>query len=323
VEAVRRLLSEEVERAERRLVSAGLSKLVPLTEAIGRRKWIDLVKGIERWSLVARRGVGKRTKLAKHHDPVLGTGDTFGLGSEPWWVCRRLRLRGRPDEAYLADDGGLDIVDYKTGSIEGRGGVILDRVAIQLRLYIVMAEELSPRRPIRAYVEHPEPYAMEWGEGIRVETVQRLHSMSGQFPSGVEVEAGAAAKAGLHCRGCGLRPGCQTYLHTVPVWWSNAEGHPRPLPFDVWGSLQSVERTAAGWLVQLLDAGGRRVQIEGLETSWRLDQVSPGVVLYFFNLEATEDTEIHGNRIYPRNFHEIAPGLPWRSALQVRIFRSR
>jgi hypothetical protein len=48
--------------------------------------------------------------------------------------------------------------------------------------------------------------------------------------------------------------------------------------------------------------------------------VQPGTKIYLFDLEPAEDVYRNGERIHPRNFHETAPGAPWKSALGVKAF---
>ena len=81
---------------------------------------------------------------------------------------------------------------------------------------------------------------------------------------------------------------------------------------------------ARGDTVELRNANGHLVIVDGVSPSRGLGGLAAGEPVHFFVLERTEDKRAHGRVVHPRNFHEhppdggkrlrrarSLPGLPW------------
>lgn len=320
------IVREERGSLEASLVAAGRQKCLPLREAVGWRKWDDRIRRLECWAetlepRVVQPPAQRRFMAADRQDESQMLADSFAEGSEPWWQVVDLRLRGRPDEARINSSGELSITDLKTGFAFTVDGEFRPEIVVQMYLYAVMAERLVPAMRIRLYVQHSRLEELSWGEKARLSITDRLSEMSERFAGGRTMGAASVANPGSHCRSCGFRPACSAYLQRAPAWWSNGPGNPRQIPYDVWGTVTTIDRGDTVRL-QIVDAAGRDVEVEGLRADRGWDGIEPGSKLYLFNLEPTEDTFRHGARIHPRNFHEVAPGPTWSDALSVSLFLS-
>jgi len=325
-ELVLQLVGTETRALEVRMAAEGRLGVVPLRSAIGRRKWDDRIRRLRLWADNVERWPERYQQIRTASPNAFlktfeDTYNAFAEGPEPRWQAATLRLRGRPDEARSIG-GVLSITDLKTGTPFAQSGEFATEIVTQLHLYALMAENLSPGTPVRLFVQHSRKDPVPWDEATRVDIRRRHTSLLERFPVGAALNAPTAASPGPHCAGCRFRPACAAYLTQAPRWWTNDPGNPRPLPFDVWGT---VSKMATDELVQLeiRDPLGRMVQVEGLRRDRDWSSVSPGTTVYLFGLEPTEDTTRHGARIHPRNFHEATPGAPWKDALSVQVFVER
>ena len=316
---VREYLRERVAAEEESLTRAGEGNLLPLETTYGRRKWLDLVLDLESWArrlgnevIVCGRPKGSskaQTTNAK---------DSFAFGSNPWWASTTLRLRGRPDQARR-DGDIVDITDYKSGGAVAIDGNITATTETQLHLYMLMAEELGAKKVRGRIHARRGVFDVEWGTEQRTRMRERVFTMLERFPPDAEISAEDAARVGPHCIGCPLRPRCAKYLREVPTLWENGKGHPRPLPYDAWGTVVALANTVGSLTIKLRDPNERQISIEGLDSSLG-PQLSATGPTYFFGLEPTEDVVMHGVLLHPRTFHERPPGPRWRRANRLRIY---
>ena len=314
-EEARNLLME-IERVhdQRRADGVSESPAIELRRLVGMRRAADAKARLLGWakSLPERapsRAPGRSLSMA----------GGLALGPEPRWKCDDLRLSGGPDEAVLERDGTILLTDYKTGRVADAEGNPDEPVRVQLGLYVLMAERLSQRR-VRARVVGPTPLEFTLSDASRNDLLDVVTTFGAAHPSGAELDANVSSFPGAHCRDCLIRPRCSAYLDRAPTWWPNTGGHPRPLPYDAWGRVVRASRDATGWSVVLSGAGRRNCSIQGLSDSHGISERSVGSYLYFFGLEATEDTSMHGTRRHPGTFHERAPGPRWYDASCVAVF---
>lgn len=325
-QAAREILAGAVGDAEAALSSSQATEgLVPLRESVGRRTWNSRNREFERWA----DGV---TSVGKNEPPVRFTLNPWfvstasadshqtTLGSEQTLSNRALRLRGRPDWSARVDKSLIEVVDFKSGRIMDADGRLLDEHVVQVQLYTLMLEATFPEAEVRPYLERVERVEVPWGDEERIRVMTRLKEASTRLPAGSRLEATELARPGEHCIRCRLRPMCPAYLSTAPSWWPDEHDSPRPLPLDVWGKVTSVVSQGDDLGVRLVDAGGRRVRIDGIDRRHRVAAVKRGEPAWFFDLQASEDRRQHGALVQPRNFHEHPPGPRWRPARRTRVF---
>lgn len=308
------LLAATTAEYEQRLRSdPATACLTPIADAFGRRKWFDAEARLRIWS--ATLPTQYRRKREQGHTegaPFATHRPTISFGVERPWNAPALRLRGRPDEAYIAADGAIEIVDYKSGRVIDREGVH-SSIATQLQLYALMAEHLTGRT-VRLFVHGRGRIPIEWDESNRARIAERVSLTSARYlPKAVQA-AKEVSRPGAHCVGCRLRPQCPRYLREVPAWWPNTGENPRPLPLDAWGRLRNCGRDRLGNVVHLDDPAGRRVVISGIDMRHRIETIRPDEELYVFGLAAGEDQFMHGRALHPRAFHEQSPSARWTSS---------
>jgi CRISPR/Cas system-associated exonuclease Cas4 (RecB family) len=313
------LLSDTVAEYEQRLRSdPATACLTPIRQVFGRRKWSDAEARLRRWSTAPPIQRGPRQGGHSLGESLTTVRPTISFGVERPWNVPALRLRGRPDEACVAPDGSIEIVDYKSGSIVDRQGV-RSSVATQLHLYALMAEYVTGRS-VRLFVHGRQRISIEWDESRRAQTSERVQSASIKYSPGTVLPANQVANPGSHCVGCRLRAQCPRYLHEAPTWWPNTGAHPRPLPLDVWGTLRARGRDSVSSILHLDDPAGRRVVISGIDRRHGVDTIVADEEVYAFGLAGGEDQFMHGRPLHPRAFHERSPSPRWESAPCPRFY---
>ena len=308
------LLHDTTAEYEQRLcIDPSTACLTPIADAFGRRRWFDAEARLRIWSAtLASQRPRKREEAHNEGGPFATHGPTISFGVERPWNAPALRLRGRPDEASVAADGAIEIVDYKSGRVIDREGV-QSSIATQLQLYALMAEHLTGRS-VRLFVQGRGRIPIEWDESDRARIAERVSLMSAKYwPKAVQ-SAEEVSRPGPHCVGCRLRPQCPRYLREVSAWWPNTGHNPRPLPLDAWGRVRECGRDPLGNVVHLDDPAGRRVVISGIDVRHGLETVRLDEELYAFGLAAGEDQFMHGRALHPRAFHEHSPSARWASS---------
>lgn len=294
-----------------------------LRDVLGRRRWGDGRRHLLRWAQRSgARDEGTEPEPLNLWLQSKRQGqprDGFDVGRERLVASRRLRLVGRPDFSRQAA-GSVHIVDYKSGRVLDASGEVFDEHLTQLRLYALVAEEAFPDSEVHLYVEHGVTELVRWDAHAREVVRERLEALSARLPAGRTLDAESLAHPGSHCVGCRIRHRCGTYLATVPSWWPDAPGNPRPLPLDVWGAIVDVRRLSEYVHVRLHAPVRGEVSIEGLAATWGIERLGMGSIVSFFGLASTEDLNQHGARIHPLNFHEHPPGPRWDRAWNLRVF---
>ncbi|WP_083682224.1 PD-(D/E)XK nuclease family protein [Archangium sp. Cb G35] len=321
------LLAEATQQAELQLSgTASTAALVPLREAMGSRNWELRELRLRRW--VARLALQGKSKPARPLRDLLGVPTGQGpdstrleTGDEAWLVAPSMRLRGKADRIEQTAPGTLDIVDFKSGRLHDEEGQLLPDATLQVRLYALAAEEAGSVS-VRLFLEGDARYPVPWGDTEREETRALLKAISEDLPAGKALGAKSLAEPGPHCRGCRLRPSCGRYLQWGPTVWPHPQPTGQEPPLDVWGSLERVVPGSRGDTVELRNADGHLVIVDGVSPSRGLGGLAAGEPVYFFDLERTEDKRAHGRVVHPRNFHEHPPdgGKRLRRARSLQVF---
>lgn len=326
-ERAKKCFAAVLAEVEKELAASGFGDLVPLEKSVGWHRWQDRTKRLYSWTALQPPNPGKRGQLGPSSEYGATHGaaaqDRFGLGTEVVWQSAALRLRGRPDEAWRDDEGALCISDFKSGRVSDEASDVAEAIRMQLHLYALMAEALAPGTKVRLLVSGASDRELAWGEQERRDARDRLRAMNDAYPAEGCSKATSMAAPGSHCIGCRIRHQCSQYLKVAPAWWPNEPGNPRPLPWDVWGQVTSIRSSQQAWSLEVRDPAGRNVQVEGILRVRPLDQVALQDDLFIFGLQPAEDVRPHGQAVQPRNFFEIAPGPPWKSAVGARLFGPR
>ncbi|MCB9631073.1 MAG: PD-(D/E)XK nuclease family protein [Sandaracinus sp.] len=313
---------------EQDLASAAVTRcVVPLWEAVGRGEWKRRVRALRTWAtgVHAERSGESPQPLSLHPGTRVEPLEVDGVattGVEQAVVVDELRLRGRPDWSSETATT-IDVVEYKSGRLFDSDGTLLQAHRAQLQLYALMLEAVSaPGKEVRLYLEQVDRHRVPWSATQRVAVLDRLREVLDALPSGEVRDAATLANPGPHCRSCRLRPVCGQYLDAAPEWWRGGEGHPRPLPLDVWGELAQPPEGSETLTLRLIDPAGRRVRVDQIDRNHGIAGLSRGQRVWLFDLEASEELRRHGEATHPRNFHEHPPGPRWQRARRLRVFGS-
>lgn len=246
------------------------------------------------------------------------------FGPEAWIVCPEFRLRGRVDEIRRAPDGAIEIIDFKTGPIWDDAGKIAASHALQVGVYALAVERVLSGARVRPYLEGEELVRVPWDEQERARCGGMVAEAMSAFPPGESRAALSLARPGPWCRGCRLRPVCNGYLDAAPRWWQNGDETPSRLPLDIWGSIRRTGGAHGLVAVEIEDAAGRHVRIEGLGAERGLDEAGVGDDVFFFDLKPAEAPVLDGAWLHPRNFHEVPPdgGLRFERARSLQVYRA-
>jgi RecB family exonuclease len=330
-DALERTLATATEQMDRILESTpATSRLVPLAGVVGRVRWntrlFDLRTWAERLRVRPSRVPPYPIKNVEDENVLeerVEDAPRLEVGPEAWVVCPTFRLLGRVDEIMEADDGALELSDFKSGVVSDDEGDVLEHHAVQVRLYALAVEELATGRLVRIYLEGAERLQVPWTPDVRASCAEQLGEMLGRFPAGAVLAAKDLAQPGTWCRSCRLRPGCSAYLETAPTWWMNVGNAPRPLPWDVWGAIETVQMEGGTLTLQIRDSAERAVRVQGLDLRRGIGDLNAGDGIFLFDLKPTEPTIHHGARLQPRNFHELPPddGLKFERARALQVFR--
>ena len=200
------VLTLTVKFVEGELASRSITAdLVPLSESVGRRRWKNSIRTLERWAAAqVVEGRDEVPRLPDLSDRVDRDVDEEGLrvtlGSEQGMADPSLRLRGRPDWSGRADDGRIEIVDFKSGRITDREGRLLDQHVAQLQLYSLMMEAAFPAATVVPLLEQDHRIQVPWEPIDRQLIRQRLDSVSIGLPSGETVAASSDGTVSLWMR---------------------------------------------------------------------------------------------------------------------------
>jgi hypothetical protein len=201
----------------------------------------------------------------------------------------------------------LEIVDYKTGTITDANGELKSEYVLQLQAYALMAQEQTSESAIRLYVDNGDETAVPSDAKSLTAARDHIREFVERFPSGALLSPGELADPGADCRWCRIRPTCPAYRTEAPSWWRDIPNRIDIEPWDTWGEVTSVSRTADNAVtVDLLDAASRAVRVRRLDTRHGIDDRSIGTMVYIFDLVADSLRRgFTGERPHPRLFHEL------------------
>ena len=231
-----------------------------------------------------------------------------------------LRLKGRID--VLERKGGeIKILDLKSGRSQDSSGEIRPKIALQLRLYGIMAKVLDPRARVTLVVNNGEEHLIPFDSTVCTETMAWLRSTMGSLIPGSIITADKCARVGPDCLWCGIRHRCERYFREVPNLWDR-EVEWR-LPLDTWGTVERLESNNFGLVnLTLLDGGNRRVKIFRVRKA-RLEGLNVGGRVWFFDLAASRPTFRGRMWRHPLNFHEIDDSDDTNRAWSLKVFAGK
>jgi RecB family exonuclease len=247
--------------------------------------------------------------------------DAIGLGR--WFEVAinvpALRLKGRIDILERTPEGLL-ITDFKFGDIKDEDGLLKSQIAMQLRLYGLMAASLDQTANISLFVNDGNLNPVPFDSKIANETKDWLRSLTDELPSGTVVQSEGLSKVGSDCLWCHQRHRCIKYRKEAPALWSR-EIEWR-LPLDTWGRVDKLSMKDELAEIGMTDAGGRLVKIFGVRDQ-HLTNVKIGNALWLFNLAVSRRSCGGTTWRHPLNFHEINIHDEFDRAWSTQIFIDR
>lgn len=305
------LFEEELSRLNSELASGINSRFAPIEKTRSPLEWMILKREAIARCKTLPRGVG-------HSSGEAPTGRRRAIGAEIWLEAPSLGLKGKADEVV---DHGTHILirDYKTGSAHGPSGALKPSIALQLRLYGLIAGTSYPGRRIALEVDALDAKtAVVWDSSTKEETEREWCQIRRRL-EGSRVASRPIASPGACCRFCTIRNRCVAYLSSAPSWWSDQHRRDECPPMDVWGKVVSILHEGGRATVSLTDAAGRPVRITDLDVTSRTWNL--GEVAYFFGLERSGRSSGWGaTTSHPQDFHELPPDRSARRAWALACF---
>lgn len=241
-------------------------------------------------------------------------------GSEVPLVSESLGLRGSAD-LISEVDGGVEIVDFKTGSVLDANGEVRRSYRLQLLAYALMVREREPKVRISLVLDNGTRTLVACDDGALSEARVEIDRMVSALPDGDDVAPTNLAEPGPDCISCSLRSSCPDYLAAAPTWWRNVPREIERAPYDSWGEVRTASFDGVR-RVTLVDAAGRGVRIDRLSSFHDLSDVREGDKLWFFGLNPeTVKRGFGGERPHPRLFHDRPRDGFGREAWTLQILR--
>ncbi len=235
-----------------------------------------------------------------------GSRRTFG--AEVPLVSESLRLVGRADLVRRAQDGEIEIVDFKTGDVRSPDGDIKPAYALQLQAYALMLEEQVGTSSVRLILDNGRQEVVPSNRDSLAEARERIEAFTERFPPGSSWAPRSVASPGKSCRTCQIRPACAAYIEEAPSWWRDIPDSVAPEPADTWGEIVQVADVGDAYAVDLVDAADRRVRVSRLDRRHRV-QADRTATAWLFNLAPDRMRRgFSGEQPHPRMFHELSSG---------------
>ncbi|WP_404298683.1 RecB family exonuclease [Alicycliphilus denitrificans] len=237
-------------------------------------------------------------------------------GSERWLESEKSGAAGKVDLILRTPQGGLKIIDFKTGKIYEEDGQIKRAYILQMAGYARMAEDLEPAANLELeLIGKTETWCSPFNQELRSMVDSVIASLRLKLPLGREIHDEQTAVLGEHCARCSSRPSCRVYgtelsrrtLANRDTWNGGS--------LDVAGQVAEI-RVEAGLATLLFeDAGAARARIVGIPEAI-VEEANLGVGREF-HAYSLGTSEANRDGRFPRNFFVVDTALPGRSAFQA------
>lgn len=238
------------------------------------------------------------------------------IGSERWLESENSGAAGKVDLILRTHQGGLRIVDFKTGKIYEADGLIKRVYVLQMAVYARIVEDLEPAANLELeLIGKTETWSSPFNQELRYMAETVLARLRLKLPLGREVHDEQTAVLGEHCARCSSRPSCRGYgvelsMRTLAnqVTWNRGS-------LDVSGQVTDIRLEAGLATLLFKDASGARARIVGIPEAI-VEEASLGVGREF-HAYSLGTSEANRDGSFPRNFFVVDPALPRRSAFQA------
>ena len=247
-----------------------------------------------------------------HAGPIDGVATTTAavLGPEKWFESGKLGMAGKIDSTFRASDGGVHVVDYKTGGVLAEDGSPKEEYLLQVAAYGVMVRHATGALDIRLRLVGPSSSwdgCLDAGMESLVETIAT--ELQATIPIGKAVETRGLATLGQHCSSCSYRPSCGPYNELLLRRLGN-ETSDAFSPLDLAGIIDTVSVGTTATSVRVTATSGGAAAITGLPNCFypRLD---PGAAIIGYGL-GCQEVRMQSRR--PSNFFVYRADEPRLSA---------
>lgn len=237
-------------------------------------------------------------------------------GSERWLESKKLGAAGKVDLILRTHQGGIRIVDFKTGKIYEENGQIKRAYILQMAVYARIVQDLEPATDLElGLIGKTETWSSPFNQELRAMAEAVIASLRLKLPLGREVHDEQTAVLGEHCTRCSSRPSCRGYGTELSrqtlanqVTWTGGS-------LDVSGQVTDILLEAGLATLRFEDASGARARIVGIPEVIA-EEASLGVGREF-HAYSLGTSEANRDGSFPRNFFVVDTALPGRSAFQA------
>ena len=254
--------------------------------------------------------------------PNQGVGGGIPIGSEKWIVSEKSDIAGKVDLILRTSQGGIRIVDFKTGAIYEEDGRIKRAYALQMAAYALVVDDLEPAASVELeLVGKTEAWSSPFNRELRSMVDSAITCLRVKLPLGCKVLEEQIAVLGEHCARCSSRPSCSAYGAELSRRTLTSHSSRFTDSLDISGQVVDI-RGEAGLITLLFeDASGARARIVGIpETIVEEVNLAIGSEFRAYALGTSESIR---DGSFPRNFFVVDPAMPRMSAFQATFATSR
>ena len=257
-------LESFVAAEERSMRESGLeSHLVPLSRSVA-QYFVRTAQAVDRAVLLSRRAPVPRP--VEQANAGQSTATRRRVGPEVHVATPDRLVRGTIDLVEAAD-GGLAVIEFKTGKLTDERGHLKTEFRDQTNLYAALYEQTFGVLPGIARVVSITGESVDWVvdpvacrqllEAARRELAE-INGLAEGLPRPA-AESQLARPSPQACRNCSFRPTCSPYLAEVPRGW--------PWPTDLIGIVEKIRPSKDGTLLVEITVAEQRYTIRSVNPS--------------------------------------------------------
>jgi hypothetical protein len=237
------------------------------------------------------------------------------LGTEKWLDSHSLGIGGKVDLIYRENDGGIRIVDFKTGKVNDSDGNPKPAYLLQLAAYGRIIIEREPGIKVNLeLMGRIDTWSALFDEKVQKLIDVALHEFSTLLPLNKPLERSGLARLGEHCSTCSFRPNCGIYLQDLNERMKIDEFQYEEYSLDIMGEVLDIDQSNGLTSIRCKVQNGRTILISRIPSSMLpKEEIRKGQQLIVFGLLSLENKMLG---TFPCNFFLFDPNTPRKSAFQ-------
>jgi len=210
-------------------------------------------------------------------------------------------VAGRADLIETAQNK-VTIVDFKLGLAISEDGEPDPVYVMQLATYALALQEKNPDKKFNLELRSPKrTISIEFNRKLQDEVSSLIQRMRKILPRDVELSTEELSKPGEHCKKCGYRPSCNSYIQRLNAQGSKANNFISE--FDIFGEINVVKVEDELYSVEVTELVSKnRIQILRIPNFLFKEAPKKGEFIYFFELKTPE---VIGKGNFIANFEVI------------------